>query len=79
MLLLLLLLMLLLLMTMMTMMVQFLLFDFFLTDCDQMGNKGAIIRFSKDMKPSYVKFTHVEHPPIAVMAYAGNMRSMMGM
>ena len=46
---------------------------------DSMGNKGAIIRFSREMTPSYVKFTHVEHPPIAPMAYAGNMRSMMGM
>ncbi|TYZ62550.1 hypothetical protein PybrP1_009670 [[Pythium] brassicae (nom. inval.)] len=41
--------------------------------CDQMGNKGAFIRFEKDMKPRFTQFTAVEHPPIRPMAYAGNM------
>jgi serine/threonine-protein phosphatase 5 len=41
--------------------------------CDQMGNKGGIIHFTPDMKPTYVKFTAVAHPPIRPMAYAGNM------
>ena len=41
--------------------------------CDQMGNKGAIIKFNCNCEPSYVKFTAVPHPPIRPMAYAGNM------
>jgi hypothetical protein len=27
--------------------------------CDQMGNKGAFIRFGKDMKPQFTQFTAV--------------------
>lgn len=27
--------------------------------CDQMGNKGAFIRFEKDMKPRFTQFTAV--------------------
>ena len=46
--------------------------------CDQMGNKGAFIRFEQDMKPRFTQFTAVEHPPIRPMAYAGNMGGMMG-
>jgi len=42
--------------------------------CDQMGNKGAVIGFDyKECDPTYHQFTHVEHPPIRPMAYAGNM------
>eukprot|EP00944_MAST-04C_sp_MAST-4C-sp1_P003368 g3368.t1 len=41
--------------------------------CDQMGNKGAIIKFNCNCEPSYIKFTAVSHPPIRPMAYAGNM------
>lgn len=44
--------------------------------CDQMGNKGAFIRFTKDMKPQFTQFHAVEHPPIRPMAYAGNMGGM---
>jgi len=41
--------------------------------CDQMGNKGAYIRFNgSDMKPKYTTFPAVEHPKIPVMAYAKN-------
>ncbi|KAJ0399036.1 hypothetical protein P43SY_006907 [Pythium insidiosum] len=46
--------------------------------CDQMGNKGAFIRFGKDMQPKFTQFTAVEHPPIRPMAYAGNMGGMFG-
>ncbi|TMW68806.1 hypothetical protein Poli38472_006274 [Pythium oligandrum] len=46
--------------------------------CDQMGNKGAFIRFGKDMQPQFTQFTAVEHPPIRPMAYAGNMGGMFG-
>ncbi|CAI5741394.1 unnamed protein product [Hyaloperonospora brassicae] len=46
--------------------------------CDQMGNKGAFIRFGTDMKPRFTQFVAVEHPPIRPMAYAGNMGGMFG-
>jgi len=39
--------------------------------CDQMGNKGAVIRFKgDDMKPRFIQFAAVEHPKVPVMAYA---------
>ncbi|CAK4708829.1 unnamed protein product [Aphanomyces euteiches] len=47
--------------------------------CDQMGNKGAFIRFFKDLKPRFTQFTAVEHPPIRPMAYAGNMGGLFGL
>jgi len=41
--------------------------------CDQMGNKGAFIRFNgKEMKPKFTQFDAVEHPKIPVMAYSRN-------
>jgi len=40
--------------------------------CDQMGNKGAFIRFNSDCKPEYTQFTAVPHPAIRPMAYASN-------
>ncbi|GAB4824812.1 Serine/threonine-protein phosphatase 5 [Ancistrocladus abbreviatus] len=41
--------------------------------CDQMGNKGAFIRFeAPDMKPNIVTFTAVPHPDVKPMAYANN-------
>jgi len=46
--------------------------------CDQMGNKGAFIRFNGDnMKPKFTTFQAVEHPKIPVMAYARNTSSWM--
>ena len=45
--------------------------------CDQMGNKGAFIRFtSEDMQPSFNQFEAVPHPNIPPMRYAGNMFSL---
>jgi len=41
--------------------------------CDQMGNKGASIRFFEDCKPNFVQFEAVPHPPVKPMAYANNM------
>ena len=42
--------------------------------CDQMGNKGAVIAFdAEESNPTYHQFTHVSHPPIRPMAYAGQM------
>ncbi|PSS17650.1 Serine/threonine-protein like [Actinidia chinensis var. chinensis] len=41
--------------------------------CDQMGNKGAFIRFeAPDMKPNIVTFAAVPHPDVKPMAYANN-------
>lgn len=43
--------------------------------CDQMGNKGAFIRFSDpvSMQPQFTQFTAVPHPDVPPMRYAGNM------
>lgn len=41
--------------------------------CDQMGNKGAFIRFQgADMEPKITSFPHVPHPKIPPMAYASS-------
>lgn len=46
--------------------------------CDQMGNKGAYIRFNgNDMKPKFTTFPAVDHPKIPVMAYSRGMNSWM--
>ncbi|KAG9448146.1 hypothetical protein H6P81_014274 [Aristolochia fimbriata] len=45
--------------------------------CDQMGNKGAYIRFTApDMKPDIVSFSAVPHPDVKPMAYANNFLRM---
>ncbi|KAI3937676.1 hypothetical protein MKW98_028018 [Papaver atlanticum] len=45
--------------------------------CDQMGNKGAYIRFeSPYMKPNIVTFSSVPHPDVKPMAYANNFLRM---
>ncbi|KAG8342876.1 putative Tetratricopeptide repeat PPP5 TPR repeat region Calcineurin like phosphoesterase [Trypanosoma vivax] len=42
--------------------------------CDQMGNKGAFIRFTGgDMKPKFTTFAHVPHLDIGPMHYAMGM------
>jgi serine/threonine-protein phosphatase 5 len=41
--------------------------------CDQMGNKGAYIRFREDMKPVFTQFDCSPHPDIPPMRYAGNL------
>lgn len=39
--------------------------------CDQMGNKGAFIRFQgQDMEPKITSFDKVDHPRVPPMAYA---------
>lgn len=39
--------------------------------CDQMGNKGALVRFKGgDMVPKYITYAHVEHPKIPPMRFA---------
>lgn len=48
--------------------------------CDQMGNKGAFIRFKgNDMTPHFTTFEAVEHPDVKPMQYAPKqMGSMLG-
>ena len=42
--------------------------------CDQMGNKGAYIRFNgSSMEPKFTTFTHVKHPGKRPMQYSGAM------
>mmetsp|Transcript_22696 Transcript_22696/g.38393 ORF Transcript_22696/g.38393 Transcript_22696/m.38393 type:complete len:496 (+) Transcript_22696:77-1564(+) len=43
--------------------------------CDQMGNKGAFIRFSEEtnLEPMFTQFTAVSHPNIPPMHYASAM------
>ncbi|XP_057526802.1 serine/threonine-protein phosphatase 5-like isoform X2 [Amaranthus tricolor] len=45
--------------------------------CDQMGNKGAFIRFeAPELKPNIVTFSAVSHPDVKPMAYAENFLRM---
>ncbi|XP_050228286.1 serine/threonine-protein phosphatase 5 isoform X2 [Mercurialis annua] len=45
--------------------------------CDQMGNKGAFIRFeAPELKPNIVTFSAVPHPDVKPMAYANNFLRM---
>ncbi|CAO2814590.1 unnamed protein product [Amaranthus hypochondriacus] len=45
--------------------------------CDQMGNKGALIRFeAPELKPNIVTFSAVSHPDVKPMAYANNFLRM---
>jgi hypothetical protein len=46
--------------------------------CDQMTNKGGIVRLDAECTPHCVSFTHVRHPPIRPMAYAAGLGSAMG-
>jgi serine/threonine-protein phosphatase 5 len=41
--------------------------------CDQVGNKGAFIRFFEDLKPNFVQFEAVPHPNVPPMRYASMM------
>ncbi|GAB4818900.1 hypothetical protein N2152v2_005946 [Parachlorella kessleri] len=49
--------------------------------CDQMGNKGAFIKFGgADMAPQFTQFSAVPHPAVRPMKYAaGMLGGMMGM
>ncbi|KAL5232131.1 hypothetical protein ABZP36_030907 [Zizania latifolia] len=45
--------------------------------CDQMGNKGAYIRFTApELKPNISSFSAVPHPDVKPMAYASNFLRM---
>ena len=39
--------------------------------CDQMGNKGALLRFDSNLDYEPKQFEAVPHPPVRAMAYAG--------
>ncbi len=40
--------------------------------CDQMGNKGAVIRLTGPLlKPAFTQFSAVPHPAVRPMQYAG--------
>jgi serine/threonine-protein phosphatase 5 len=41
--------------------------------CDQVGNKGAYIRFEHDMVPKFTSYSAVPHPPMRPMFYANSM------
>ena len=41
--------------------------------CDQLGNKGAYVRFGEAMIPQFTKFECSPHPNIPPMRYAGNL------
>jgi len=47
--------------------------------CDQAGNKGAIVIFKDDLKPSFTTFDAVPHPSMPPMAYASGYSSMFGL
>jgi serine/threonine-protein phosphatase 5 len=38
--------------------------------CDQMGNKGAFVRFKADLRPQFTQFEAVWHPNVPPMRYA---------
>jgi serine/threonine-protein phosphatase 5 len=41
--------------------------------CDQVGNKGAFIRFDSTLKPNFTSYSAVPHPPVRPMFYANNL------
>eukprot|EP00741_Cyanophora_paradoxa_P015522 tig00020902_g14983.t1 len=43
--------------------------------CDQMKNKGALIKLKEDLKPQFVQFKEVPHPAVKPMQYASNLLS----
>ena len=45
--------------------------------CDQMGNKGAVVRLPANRgQPEFLQFEAVAHPPVRPMAYATGMAGM---
>ncbi|KAI9498777.1 Metallo-dependent phosphatase-like protein [Zychaea mexicana] len=47
--------------------------------CDTVGNKGAYINITPDIKLDYVTFEHVPHPQVRPMQYASQFGGMLGM
>ena len=45
--------------------------------CDCTGNKAAFIRLNgKTLRPKYVQFDAVSHPPVGPMTYASQFKGM---
>ncbi|KAI9246852.1 Metallo-dependent phosphatase-like protein [Sporodiniella umbellata] len=47
--------------------------------CDTVGNKGALINITPDLKMDYVTFEAVPHPSVKPMQYAGQFSGLLGM
>ncbi|KAI8877755.1 protein phosphatase 5 [Backusella circina FSU 941] len=47
--------------------------------CDTVGNKGAFINITPDMKLDYVSFSAVPHPSVRPMQYASQFSGLLGM
>ncbi|KAI8974647.1 Metallo-dependent phosphatase-like protein [Pilobolus umbonatus] len=47
--------------------------------CDTVGNKGAFINITPDIKLDYVTFTAVPHPSVKPMQYASQFSGLLGM
>ncbi|KAG1468455.1 hypothetical protein G6F56_003821 [Rhizopus delemar] len=47
--------------------------------CDTVGNKGALINITPDLKMDYVTFTAVPHPSVKPMQYASQFSGLLGM
>ncbi|KAG2233053.1 hypothetical protein INT48_009853 [Thamnidium elegans] len=47
--------------------------------CDTVGNKGALINITPDMKLDYVTFSAVPHPSVRPMQYASQFSGLLGM
>lgn len=47
--------------------------------CDQMGNKGAFITMSSDLKPNFTTYEAVLHPDVKPMTYASPYMSLLGL
>ncbi|KAL1932684.1 hypothetical protein VTP01DRAFT_8362 [Rhizomucor pusillus] len=47
--------------------------------CDTVGNKGALINITPDMKLDYVTFEAVPHPQVRPMQYASQFSGILGM
>ncbi|KAI8973482.1 Metallo-dependent phosphatase-like protein [Mycotypha africana] len=47
--------------------------------CDTVGNKGALINITPDLKKDYVTFSAVPHPSVKPMQYASQFSGLLGM
>ncbi|PHZ10157.1 MgPPT1, serine threonine phosphatase 2A catalytic sub-unit like protein [Rhizopus microsporus ATCC 52813] len=47
--------------------------------CDTVGNKGALINITPDLKLDYVTFSAVPHPSVKPMQYASQFSGLLGM
>ncbi|KAI8638877.1 Metallo-dependent phosphatase-like protein [Parasitella parasitica] len=47
--------------------------------CDTVGNKGALINITPDLKKDYITFSAVPHPSVKPMQYASQFSGLLGM